>query len=287
MIEEFIAAADAWLEENTELEAGERQALARLAPALIDDLPQHRPALVGVAGPPGTGKTTLAGMICAALSADGRSGMTLSLDDYYLPSSYRQALAREIHPLFAVRGVPGTHDLDLLMAHVDAITAGAISVFLPRFDKSIDDRAGEPEPYRVPAPLHCLIIEGWCVGVPNQPTRDLRVPINALEESIDRDRFWRKAVNEQAGRYQERLGQRLDRRWVLNAPSWDCVVDWRWRQERELPPEDRLLESQGQVMEFLANYERLCRHMLDTADSWADLVIDLSAGHRPTGVRHP
>ena len=45
--------------------------------------------------------------------------------------------------------------------------------------------------------------------------------------------------------------------------------------------------SRRAYSEFLANYERLCRHILATADDWADLVIDLSPGHRPAGVRNP
>lgn len=277
----FISAAEEWLERHTGMEAAERKALAAIAPDLVASLPGKRPVLLGLAGAPGTGKSTLAGLLSAVLAADERNTMVLSLDDYYLPSSYRQALAHEIHPLFAVRGVPGTHDLDLLLAHLDAITAGAISVYLPRFDKSSDDRAGEPETVRVPAPLHCLIIEGWCVGVPPQDNQELRLAVNSLEDTQDRDRAWRLAVNDQVRRYHNLLSPRLDACWLLGAPDWECVLDWRWRQEQDLPPERRLLGSHGQVREFLANYERLCRHMLDTKDEWADLVIELSPEHIP------
>ena len=37
----------------------------------------------------------------------------LSLDDLYLPKAERLRLARDVHPLLATRGVPGTHDVAL------------------------------------------------------------------------------------------------------------------------------------------------------------------------------
>jgi len=38
----------------------------------------------------------------------------LSLDDFYLGHAARLQLARDIHPLLATRGVPGTHDIAFL-----------------------------------------------------------------------------------------------------------------------------------------------------------------------------
>ena len=55
----------------------------------------------------------------------------LSLDDFYLGRRDRAALARDVHPLLATRGVPGTHDLALL----DCNAAGAprrIAATVPR-----------------------------------------------------------------------------------------------------------------------------------------------------------
>ena len=77
---------------------------------LIEALAAGRegPALIGIAGAQGSGKTTLAR--AAAVRLDG---VALSLDDFYLERAERTRLGRSIHPLLAVRGPPGTHDLTL------------------------------------------------------------------------------------------------------------------------------------------------------------------------------
>jgi hypothetical protein len=51
----------------------------------------------------------------------------LSLDDLYRTRAERQAMARQVHPLFATRGVPGTHDVDLGLATIAALRRGKAS----------------------------------------------------------------------------------------------------------------------------------------------------------------
>lgn len=94
--------------------------------------------VIGIAGAQGCGKTTLARAAAARLGA-----AHLSLDDVYLTKAERQALAREAHPLFAVRGPPGKHDLALLERALAALRAAETDsrTPLPAFDKLADDRA--------------------------------------------------------------------------------------------------------------------------------------------------
>jgi D-glycerate 3-kinase len=66
-----------------------------------------RVAVVGVAGPQGSGKTTLV----KAYAAFHPRTAHFSLDDVYLPSSLRRLIAQSVHPLFATRGPPGTHNV--------------------------------------------------------------------------------------------------------------------------------------------------------------------------------
>ena len=80
----------------------------------MDDLIRRheRPAyvpLIAISGAQGSGKSTLTTRAARDLSC-----AALSLDDVYLTRAERAALAARIHPLFAVRGPPGTHDLALL-----------------------------------------------------------------------------------------------------------------------------------------------------------------------------
>ncbi|GIR71751.1 MAG: hypothetical protein CM15mP74_30020 [Halieaceae bacterium] len=80
------------------------------------------PATIGFSGSQGSGKSTLVKAMSHVLRhAHGIATTVLSLDDFYLPKSARQAMAETVHPLFATRGVPGTHDLVLLTRTIAAL----------------------------------------------------------------------------------------------------------------------------------------------------------------------
>src|SRR4029078_12543327 len=82
------------------------------------------PLIVGINGAQGAGKSTLCKFLEVRLVEHNQIGVTLSLDDLYLPKAERQALARDVHPLLATRGVPGTHSPALGQAVIDAIRPG-------------------------------------------------------------------------------------------------------------------------------------------------------------------
>jgi D-glycerate 3-kinase len=93
--------------------------MARLVTHLLTRIAQWRAVqgeqmfTLGLCGAQGSGKTTLVAALADELAAQGLRVATLSLDDLYLPRTVRQELAVKAHPLFATRGVPGTHDVAL------------------------------------------------------------------------------------------------------------------------------------------------------------------------------
>jgi D-glycerate 3-kinase len=280
MSQQCIAACADWLLENTQLPPPRRDGLAALGPQLVAAVPAAQPALVGIAGAPGTGKTTLAGMLCAALEASGRPALTLSLDNYYLPAADRETLAEEHHPLFRLRGVPGTHDTGLLLEHIDALRSGFSGrLQLPRFNKSLDNRMQLPACVTAPPGLAVVFIEGWTISLPAQDSAALEEPVNELEREEDTDGAWRRAVNANLEAFHQALGLRLHQAWLLTDPGWDCVIDWRWRQEQDIDPAQRRLADRPAVEKFLAPFQRLCNHMRDS--TWADLTITLDKDHHP------
>ncbi|HKK22797.1 MAG TPA: hypothetical protein VJ947_03845, partial [Pseudohaliea sp.] len=102
------------------------------------------PIIVGVNGSQGSGKSTCCAWLVQALREEhGLSAIALSLDDFYLTRAERRALAATVHPLLATRGVPGTHDIDLLRRTLGDLMGqgGTKVVHVPRFDKARDDRA--------------------------------------------------------------------------------------------------------------------------------------------------
>lgn len=239
-----------------------------------DDAP---PPIIGVAGAQGSGKTSL-----AAEAVDAFGAVALSLDDVYLTRAERLALAKTIHPLFATRGPPGTHDLTLLDGVLDALR-GATSesaIRLPVFDKLKDDRRLEADWPVTRGRPRAIILEGWCVGALPQPDADLVPPVNALERDEDAQEVWRRAINGRLADDYAVLFARLDRTLYLRPPAFEQVLDWRCEQEATLlggPP----LPSgrRTKLARFVQHYERLTRHMMDGGVR-ADVVIQLDANRR-------
>ncbi len=241
--------------------------------------------VLGIAGVQGSGKSTLAAQVVAAAQAAGLSAAVASLDDFYLTSAQRRALADEVHPLLATRGPPGTHDVALALATIDALRAGGTPP-LPRFDKLGDDRlpaALWPAPAR---PLELLVFEGWCLAVPPQPAAALREPVNALERDEDPDGRWRRFCNEALVRDYPPLWTRIDALWWLQAPGFEAVPGWRLQQEQALQAAEprRAGMDAARLARFVQHYERVSRHALQTLPDLADATVPLDAQRRPGAI---
>jgi len=248
------------------------EALGGLAPRLLAQLGSEPPFRLAVAGPPGSGKSTIAGMLAHLLNDSGTPAIALSLDDYYLSSNDRANLARVRHPLLQRRGVPGTHDWSRLMNDCDILsTQDAVGMRLPVFDKSRDDLSPAGCWRTVGFIPSCVIIEGWCAGAPGQDPERLDDPVNELERVEDPHAVWRSYVNDRLRLYRNDLVSRVDQFWYLEIPGWEQVVDWRWQQEQELA--QPRLGSRVQTEAFLATFERIVRHMQETCAVWADFRL--------------
>ena len=226
--------------------------------------------ILGINGSQGSGKSTLADYLCTMIAdRHGIKAVSLSMDDFYLTKAERAVLADTTHPLLATRGVPGTHDIDLAIRTIEQLTAG-VDTQIPRFDKSIDDRAtgDKVEMHRGAAGL--IVIEGWCWGAVAQSESELQLPINTLEQTEDPEGHWRHYINQSlAGNYQL-LFAMADQLIMLQAPSFDTVYNWRLEQETKLI--ERLkstgnsarsgLMSEQQILRFIQYFQRITEHSL-------------------------
>ncbi len=296
-----------WLEDfiaRHELPSGYAEAVGRVVVPLAERLhDSHRlkgqPLIVGISGPQGSGKTTLALILGDWLKRElGLSMACLSLDGLYLRKARRWELSRKVHPLLVTRGVPGTHDVaraeDLLESLIDADHERTVA--LPVFDKALDDRAPASQWPTVAAPVDIVLFEGWCVGARPQLPGALDEPVNALEAERDRSGRWRRYVNERLGTDYASLFRHLDLLVMLRVPNFEKVVEWRRLQEEKL--RQRLRDrprtgakppgmSDEEIAHFVRHYERLTRHMLKTMPGYADAVIDVDENHRMTGIGWP
>jgi len=243
-----------------------------------------KPLMIGLSGAQGSGKTTLAALLSRILTSWGLRVASLSLDDFYLRRAERLALAGSVHPLLATRGVPGTHELDLLESTLDALTrcGDGDAVPLPAFDKSIDDRI-EPRAWTRGRP-GLILLEGWFTGLGPQAPEELEPPINALEAKADPAGLWRRFVNEKLAEYQGRVFSGLDQLIFLRAPNFGSVHRWRGLQERKLKqrklreksgPQARAIMNEAQLRRFISHFERLTRHALATLPQAADSMFVL------------
>lgn len=247
-----------------------------------------RPLMVGINGAQGTGKSTLALLLKRLLRTQDLRCAVLSIDDFYLTRQQREALATTEHPLLQTRGVPGTHDLPLMLTIIAELMAAqdGTKVSIPKFDKALDDRCPPEAWTECEGPIDVILIEGWCVGA--QPTSLIGAPINSLEQAHDTDGRWREFIEAQLVEYQ-RLYAQLDILVMLKAPSMQCIIEWRTLQEQKLQQRLEVLKiesgskrimSASELQWFIMHYERLTRSMLEHMPEYADVVLDLNTEHR-------
>jgi len=241
---------------------------------------RKRCAVVGLCGAQGSGKTTIARYAARLLEQRGMRTVALSLDDFYLTHDARQRLAKDIHPLLAVRGPPGTHDVGMAGAAIDQLRSKG-KVSLPRFDKAADTRAPRATWPTVASPVDVIILEGWCVGALSQGRAALVTPVNDLERDEDPKAVWRTYVNDQLdGPYQGLFGKLHDLV-LLEAPSFEVVAGWREEQEAKLRATSAGGMAPAEITRFVAHYERLTRWILSEMPGRADWVVTLDTERNP------
>lgn len=248
----------------------------------------RRPYILGLSGLQGSGKSTLARVMKAQAEARGWATEVLSLDDFYYARSDREALARDVHPLLRSRGVPGTHEIELMMSVLAALphASDKLPVSHPRFDKGRDTRFSPSRWPRITRSPKLVIVEGWALGIRPQLQTALTRPVNALELKEDPDGSWRHWVNKQLRGYQP-LWRKFDALIVLQAPGWEIVRRWRGEQEQDLLARHAPLAMDAVALDrFLAHFERLSRHALATLPVLADTCVEYDDDRHVTGLSH-
>jgi len=257
--------------------SNQSKAFAQHCAPLVEMIDQSKkPIILGMSGPQGSGKTSLAQTLARLFkSARGLHVLVLSLDDFYLTLAERTQLGKDVHPLLATRGVPGTHDMALLSKTLRASLSDT-KLKLPRFDKSKDDRAGLTE---VKGPFDLVIFEGWCLGA--QAEHVISPAINSLEETEDQHGIWRHWVEDHLELYQE-LFRQVDLWAYMSAPDWPRVSAWREAQEMDLQRMGRaapMLEP-GKLKRFMMFYQRLTLRAFEQMPQKADWYAQLDANQQ-------
>ena len=98
--------------------------------------------VIGLTGGQGSGKSTISNILKIILKERyNLNTVIFSIDDFYKTLKEREIMSFKISHLFLTRGVPGTHDTNLLFNCIKDLKKNNIkNTLIPKFDKSIDDR---------------------------------------------------------------------------------------------------------------------------------------------------
>ena len=244
-----------------------------------------KPFVVGINGAQGSGKSTICELLKLLLNKNSNLNVVIiSIDDLYKTHAERLKMAMDIHPLFATRGVPGTHDIKLGMNLFESLFNNKENdvIKIPRFDKANDDRESSEDWYEVKEQVDIILFEGWCVGSKPQAEDDLVGPVNSLDQQQDSELIWRNFVNQQLTSEYQKLFNIINYLVFLKAPGYDCVFNWRLQQEQKLiarlRSENKSLACTmniTQLKSFMLHFERLTRHNLKTLPEYADCILAL------------
>ena len=191
---------------------------------------------LGFSGGQGSGKTPVAKILKIILKKFFKRKIHISsIDDFYKTLEDRNKMAHTKHPLFKIRGVPGTHDINLIKKFFYFIKEKKFAkTKLPKFDKSMDDRLKKKYWFNIKERPEIVILEGWCVGAQPQSNSLIKKPINILEKYEDQDLIWRKYVNEKLKKEYKKLFSMIDYYIFMKIPNFKTVFKWRLLQENKL-----------------------------------------------------
>ena len=245
---------------------------------------------LGLSGGQGSGKTTVVGILKIILKKYfKRKTHVSSIDDFYKTLEERNKISSTIHPLFKTRGVPGTHDTNLIKKFFNFTKKKKFRKFeAPRFDKSIDDRLKKKYWFNVKEKPEVVILEGWCVGAKPQSNSLLKKPINILEKYEDKDLIWRKHANHKLKKEYKKLFAMIDYFIFMKIPYFNMVFKWRLLQERKLKKMSHIkkrIMSYNKIKRFIMFYQRITLQMLKDMPKIASVVLSLNDKHQINKIR--
>ncbi|MBG9995059.1 HAD-IIB family hydrolase [Pseudoalteromonas sp. NZS127_1] len=259
-----------------------------LAHDILESKKTNTPIFVAINGCQGSGKTTLADFLVTWFSKNTPlNSVALSIDDFYLAKQARTELAKDVHPLFTTRGVPGTHDVALMNSTITNLLAGEVNVPLPRFNKHEDDCVPASDWLTNEKPVDIVILEGWCVGSEPQPLFSLSEPLNELEQQFDKEGVWRRCINSCLANEYKAVFNLIDYTVMLKAPSFSDVFTWRQEQEQKLiakKGEGSGTMTNEQLVYFISHFERITRENLNTLSAKANALIELDSNRDISGM---
>jgi D-glycerate 3-kinase len=247
-----------------------------------------KPYFVGLAGGQGTGKTTISSIMKIILEKYFKLKVfKISIDDFYKTRKERLSLSKKVHPMLATRGVPGTHDVKMMLDFFRKVKSRNFKkIKLPNFNKAVDDRFPKKNWYKIKEKPDVIIFEGWCVGAKAELNKALKRSINSLEKVNDSKLIWRKYVNRQLKKKYKELYSQLHFMIYLKAKNFNLLQKWRLKQEHKLWLKTKKssghnkIMSKGDVINFMQTYQRVTENMFKKMPKYASIIFNLNSNHQ-------
>ena len=243
-----------------------------------------RTLILGLSGSQGSGKTTVTGILQIILKKFFKKNIyIISIDDFYKTLRDRNRMSQQKHSLFKTRGVPGTHDINLIKNFfISAKRKKFKKIKLPKFNKSIDDRSKKNYWHNINKRPEIIILEGWCVGAKPQIISSLRKPVNILERHEDKDLIWRKYANEKLKKEYKEVFAMIDYFIFMKVPNFKIVFKWRLLQESKLRKKlhyKKKIMTYSAIKRFIMFYQRITLQMMKDLSKSASIVLLLKKNH--------
>ena len=245
---------------------------------------KNKTLLLGLSASQGSGKTTVAAILSIILRKFFKKSVCIiSIDDFYKTLGDRNIMAEKKHPLLKTRGVPGTHDINLIKKFFIAIKKKKFkNIKLPKFSKLIDDRLKKNYWYNINKKPEIVILEGWCVGAKSEAVSSLKKPINSLEKYEDQNLIWRTFVNEKLKKEYKSVFAMIDHYIFMKVPNFKMVFKWRLLQESKLKKRSyqrKKTMTYNEIKRFIMFYQRITLHMIKDLSKSATVVMFLKKNH--------
>ena len=240
--------------------------------------------ILGFSGGQGSGKTTVTGILKIILKKFFKRRIHVSsIDDFYKTLEDRNKISNKIHPLLKTRGVPGTHDINLVKNFFNIIRKKKFKkIKIPKFEKAMDNRLEKKYWFNIKQKPEIVILEGWCVGARPQSNSLIKRPINILEKYEDKDLKWRKYVNEKLKKEYKKLFVMIDHLIFMKIPNFKVVFKWRLLQEKKLKKKsysNKKIMSYNEIKRFIMFYERITLQMMKDLSKSASVLMLLKKNH--------
>ena len=258
---------------------------------IANKVEKKKPFILGLSGGQGSGKTTISSIISIILSKYFKLNVfKISIDDFYKTRKKRLELSKKVHPLLMVRGVPGTHDINIMLDFFKRIKEKKFkSIKLPRFNKATDDRYNKKLWYSVKRRPDVIIFEGWCVGAKAEQNYSLKTPINSLEKLKDQKQIWRRYVNKQLKSKYKKLYDQLNCLLFIKAKNFSLLRQWRIKQEKKLSLKSKRsnklkIMSDKEIINFMQTYQRITQNMFKSVPKYASIILNLNSNQQIKSV---